>query len=285
MKTRSLINYIVLTVLTAIFCFNISPTNSFGQQSEEDILRQIQWETGPTMGSLGEIAEISVPEGYLFAGANDTRLIMEVMQNPTSGYELGFIGPEGGDWFVIFEFNDIGYVKDDEKDSLDADAILKAIKVATEKSNEERKRRGWPIMTVIGWEQPPRYNLTTHNLEWAIRGESEGVPIINHNTRLLGRKGVMRVTLVVEPTDYFAVMPQSKTLIDGFRYKQGHKYAEFIQGDKVAKYGLTALITGGAAAVAVKSGLFKWLWKIIVVAFMAVIGFFRKLFSRKTKQR
>jgi len=46
-------------------------------------------------------------------------------------------------------------------------------------------------MAIIGWEQQPATTKATHNLEWAIRGESEGAPVINYNTRLLGRGGVV----------------------------------------------------------------------------------------------
>ena len=127
----------------------------FAQESGS-ILDQIAWQKGPSLAAIGEIAQIQVPEGYVFAGPNDTRLLMEAMQNPTSGTELGFIAPDTLDWFIVFEFDDIGYVKDDEKNSLDADAMLKSIKSGTERANEERKRRGWPLLTIVGWEQPPR---------------------------------------------------------------------------------------------------------------------------------
>ncbi len=38
-------------------------------------------------------AEVQIPAGYVFAGAHDTRLLMEALQNPTSGNELGFMAP------------------------------------------------------------------------------------------------------------------------------------------------------------------------------------------------
>ena len=43
-------------------------------------------------------------------------------------------------WFVVFDFSDMGYVKDDDKDELDAKAILASIKEGTEASNKVRKR-------------------------------------------------------------------------------------------------------------------------------------------------
>ena len=248
----------------------------------------IKWQQGPSVGNLGTAANIQVPAGYIFAGANDTRVVLDIGQNPTSGKELGLIAPARFDWFVIFEFDDVGYVRDDEKHSLDADAMMDSIKSGTERANEERKRRGWPVMTVVGWEQKPMYNETTHNLEWAIKGESEGHVSTNYNTRLLGRAGVMRVTLVTDASALAPVLPKFKEVLGSFDFNQGQKYAEFRQGDKIAEYGLSALVVGGAAAVAAKAGLFNGLlkmvaafWKLIVVGFIALAGFARKLFSRK----
>jgi len=236
---------------------------------------------GPSLGDLGTTAQVKVPAGYVFAAGSETRSIMETLQNPTTGRELGFVAPAGEDWFAVFEFDPVGYVKDDEKGSLDADALLDSIKTGTEAGNQERARRGWPALTVIGWETPPRYNDETHNLEWAIRAESEGHPVVNHNTRLLGRGGVMEVTLVCNPALLQETLPKFKTMLSGFDFVQGQKYAEFRQGDKMAAYGLTGLIAGGGVAVAAKSGLFKWLWKGLVAVALGIGALAKKIFSRK----
>ena len=55
-------------------------------------------------------------------------------------------------------FDDIGYVKDDEKSALDADAILASIRDGTEDVNKERAKRGWPAIKVVGWDQRPHYD-------------------------------------------------------------------------------------------------------------------------------
>ena len=181
----------------------------------------------------------------------------------------------------MFEFDDVGYIKDDDKDSLDADAMLASIRKGTEIGNKEREKRGWPTMTILGWEKEPYYDEESHNLEWAIRGSSEGDVVVNYNTRLLGRGGVMRVTLVADPETLTATIPKFKDLLAGYAFKPGQRYAEFRQGDKVAQYGLAALIVGGASAVAVKSGLLKYLWKILIVGFVAISAFVKKVFGRK----
>ena len=246
------------------------------------LYEDIKWQKGPSVGDLGDAAQVKVPDGYVFAGAQDTRSIMEANQNPTTGRELGFVAPDGENWFAVFEFDDVGYVKDDEKSSLDANALLDSIREGTEAGNEERRRRGWSTMTILGWETPPRYNEITHNLEWAVRAQSDGEPVVNHNTRLLGRGGVMEVTLVVNPELLAETLPKFKTMLEGFQYRQGHKYAEFRAGDKTAAYGLTGLIVGGGTAVLVKTGAFKWIWKGLVAAGLAVAALVKKLFSRRS---
>ena len=197
--------------------------------------------------------------------------------------------PTNADWSVFFDFADVGYVKDEDKDALDADKLLKAIKAGNEEGNKERRRNGVAPLKLIGWEQKPRYDQSTHNLEWAIRFESEGQPILNYNTRLLGRKGYMSVVLVVEPEALQSTLPEFRQLLAGYNYQQGKSYAEYRPGDKVAKYGLAALIVGGAAVGAAKMGLLGGLlallqkgWKLIVVAVAAVGAWLRKLFVRKT---
>ena len=256
-----------------------SPTPELSWTS---LYEDIKWQKGPSVGDLGDAAQVKVPDGYVFAGARDTRSIMEANQNPTTGRELGFVAPDGENWFAVFEFDDVGYVKDDEKTSLDANALLDSIKEGTAAGNEERTRRGWATMTILGWETPPRYNELTHNLEWAVRAESDGEPVVNHNTRLLGRGGVMEVTLVVNPELLAETLPKFKTMLEGFQYKQGNKYAEFRAGDKTAAYGLTGLIVGGGTAVLVKTGAFKWIWKGLVAAGLAIAALVRKLFSRRS---
>ena len=239
----------------------------------------VKWQRGPSIGELGSTAQVHVPAGYVFAGGNDTRVIMEATQNPPTGRELGFVAPAGENWFAVFEFDDVGYVKDDEKHSLDAEALLQSIKAGTEVGNQERAKRGWPSMTILGWEQPPRYDESTHNLEWAVRGESQGTPLVNYNTRLLGRGGVMEVTLVTDPETLSETLPKFKTMLAGFEFSPGQKYGEFRAGDKLATYGLTGLIVGGGTAVLVKSGAFKWLWKLILPILLAGGALVRKIFS------
>jgi uncharacterized membrane-anchored protein len=242
---------------------------------------------GPATAKLGSIAQVNVPAGYDFLDGKTTRALMKASGEPTSGREQGLLMPTNRHWSVIFEFDDVGYVKDDEKDKLDADKLLKAIKEGTARANKERERMGSPPLEIVGWEQPPKYDAVTHNLEWAVRATSGGRPILNYNTRLLGRKGVMEVVLIVEPDSLPATLPVFKNLLAGHSFQSGQHYAEYRSGDKIAKYGLAALVVGGAAVGAAKLGFFsallpfiKKLWILLVAALVAIANLFKRMFVR-----
>ncbi|MEY2466594.1 MAG: hypothetical protein QOD03_1115 [Verrucomicrobiota bacterium] len=244
---------------------------------------------GPAKAQMKNIARIDVPEGFDFIDGDGTRAMMKAYGEPVSGNELGLLAPTNGDWSVIFEFSNVGYVKDDDKDKLDADKLLASIKRGTEEANKERVSAGNPPLEITGWEQPPHYDETTHNLEWAVRATSGGHEILNYNTRLLGRKGVMEVVLILDPKELPATLPKFKNLLANYSFQTGESYAEYRPGDKVAKYGLAALVLGGAAVGAAKLGLLAWLavllkkgWKLVIIAFAAVAGFFKKMFRKLT---
>lgn len=253
----------------------------------------IPWQSGPTTGDLGDEAEIRVPEHCLFTGAKGARQFMELTENPADGSERGVLfcevqgsanAEEPERWFAVFSFDPSGYVKDDEKDELDADAILASIKEGAEASNEERVERGWGRFDIVGWVKEPFYDQSTNNLTWSIDGKDESNEhTINHSVRLLGRGGVMHADLVVDPSSLTAAVAEYNTALRGFVFKPGHRYSEWRSGDKVAAYGLTALVAGGAGAMAAKSGLLGKLWKVIVGGAIALFAAIKKLFGRKEK--
>ena len=259
---------------------------ALGQEGGDEAA--FEWIDGPATGRLGSHAEIEIPAGYRFLDGRGAKAFLAMLENPPTDREVGLVlpadpGEDDDFWFVVFEYDALGYVKDDEKDDLDADGILDSIRDGTERANEERARRGWGSVHVVGWERPPFYNEGTHNLEWAIRGRSDDGDSINYSTRLLGRRGVMSADLVLGPDQLAAVTPAYQELLGGFRFRSGETYAEFTKGDKIATYGLTALVAGGAGAVAAKTGLLARFWKLIVAGVLGVGAFFRRMFSRRPR--
>jgi uncharacterized membrane-anchored protein len=250
----------------------------------------INWTPGPTTVDLGDkVAQLELGQAFLFANAAETRKFLEASGNFPSGNEVGLVTSTAEDesWFVIFEYEDVGYIKDDDKDQIDADAILESYREGTEESNKRRQEKGIPALHITGWFERPHYDQTTHNLVWALQAKDDtGDQVVNHNVRLLGREGYMSVTVVDDPSALARSLPKVKQVLAGFSYKQGKRYAEFRAGDKIAKYGLVALVAGGAGAAAAKLGLFAALGKLlakggklIVVAVIGLLAFLKRLFT------
>jgi uncharacterized membrane-anchored protein len=282
MPTRPALRMVIALAwsLPALLC----PQSSFAadEPGEEP---SIAWTSGPATCKLGHVARLELPTGFQFTDKDGTRQILESLENPTSGAEVGLVIPDPGEsdtpsWFAVFEYDPIGYVRDTDKDKLDADAILESIRRGNEKGNEVRRKNGWTEIQVIGWHKPPFYDERTHNLTWAIIGATNENRSVNYSVRLLGRGGTMSAELVVDPEELDASLPAFETMIAGFNFTPDNDYASFRQGDKVAKYGLTALVAGGAGAVAMKTGLLARFWKLIVVGFLALAGSVKRLFGR-----
>jgi len=251
-------------------------------------LAELKWIRGPQQVQLFGNSTFDVPAGYVFLNPADTAKLEAITHNIGGGTEY-FLAPEDLHWGAHFSFRDDGYVKDDEK--IDADALLKNIKDNTAAANKIRRERGWDEMEVIGWQAPPHYDTQTNRLEWAVSGKDlkSDSEVVNFNTRILGRGGVMSAVLIADPQQLSAATNDFKSTLSGFTYSTGQRYSEYRPGDKIAKYGLAALVTGGAAAIAVKTGLWKVIvgalvagWKFVAAALVAVFGGITKWFKRKS---
>ncbi len=279
-----------LTSITALF-LALSPLGAMAQQAsqgEQDkaaVFRSLQWQRGPTTVTVAGNSTLVVPQGYVFLDEQNTTKFLELNQNIGNDSEV-LVAPESLDWTAYLSFDPSGYVKDDE--TIDAAALLASLKEGTAAANAERRQRGWTDVNVIGWASAPSYNRTTKRLEWATLLESQGRRNANFSTKILGRQGHTSVVLVANLENLSAAQTTLNTLLENYRFNSGETYAEWKEGDKIAEYGLGALVLGGAAAVAAKKGLFTVVagflagaWKFLLAGLLAASGWLRSLFKKK----
>jgi len=246
---------------------------------------------GPTTVDLGrDLAMLNVGADYYFVDADNTKKLMQALGNPPSGGELGTVIPKStAEWFVVVEYENTGYVKDEQGTSLDANALLESIRKGTEHSNAKRTLSGHPAMHVLGWVEKPHYDTLNKRLVWALSGRADGADheVVNFNTRVLGRHGIISVVLVTDRESFERDRAFVPDLIGGISFKPGKRYEEFVKGtDKVAEYGLAALVAGGAGVAVVKAaqmGLLARFWKVFVVGGFAAIGGFWKWLTGRGK--
>lgn len=271
-------------LFSALAFFSVT---SFAQETE--MFKKIQaldWKQSPSEGAIANRAKVKLDGGLRFLDDKNTNDFLTLQGNlPTTNT---FTVAKGDlQWFSVFSFLEEGYVKDDEK--IDADSLLATLKENNVAGAEERKKRGLPALYLEGWSIPPRYDNANKRLEWAtlLRTDS-GEKTVNFSTKLLGRRGHMDAVLVSSPETLEKDIVEFKTMLKGFDYVAGERYSEWTQGDKVAAYGLGALVLGGAAAVATKKGLWAVLggllaagWKLLAGLAVAALAGLGSIFKKK----
>jgi len=259
------------------------------QKAEDDLrakVRALDWIKGPTTVTVAGNSKLMIPEHYVFLDAANTTKFEALVQNLGSGTEV-LVAPDNLRWAAYLVFTGGGYVKDDDK--IDAPALLSTLKQNAEDSNAERRKRGYDTIHIQGWASLPQYNTTTKRLEWATLLSSDaGGSAANFYTKLLGRRGHTSVVMVSSPGDLPTAEASLDSLLNGYSFNSGDTYGDYRPGDKVAEYGLAALIVGGAAAVAAKKGLFGVIatflaaaWKFLVAGVVAVVAWVRNKFGGK----
>ncbi|WP_064262404.1 DUF2167 domain-containing protein [Variovorax paradoxus] len=270
------------------------PANSLEAEQEAAFkaARAVQ-KTGPADIALRDQAHLKLPPGYVWVPTPAAAQLMRSMGNRVDDSFLGAVFPNNdADWFAVVKFVKEGYIKDDDAKDWNADDLLKSLKEGTEAANEERAKRGIPAIEVTGWAQKPQYDASVHRLVWSAlskhKDEPSGGQGVNYNTYALGREGYISLNLVTNANDLEKYKPDATQLLAALQYDDGKRYADFdASTDKVAAYGLAALVAGAAVK---KLGLFAVIAaflakfaKIIAVAVGGALWGAGKLFRRKEK--
>lgn len=247
---------------------------------------KLEWHTGPRAENIAGKATLKTPNDKVqFLDEKNSRRFLELTGNLPEDGNFIVLDNENG-WWADFTFDPSGYVKEGEK--IDPDALLKTLKENDGPANEERKRLGLGELHTEGWYVPPHYDEKTKQLEWGLKLRSEQGISLNYTIRLLGRTGVMSATLVSSPETLDADVASFRKTLQGYDFNDGEKYSEFKAGDHVAEFGLAALVTGGAAAIATKKGFwaaaalfFAKMWKLIAIGGIALLAGLKSLFKKK----
>ena len=274
--------------------------NSLSKEEMQQISDGLDYRQGEI--SLGDgYAKITVPDAFRFLGPDDTEAVLTKLWGnpPRDKKPLGMILPaevtplDANGWAVVVTYNDDGYVKDSDADKIDYTKMLKEMQEATHKDNAERVKQGYAPIELVGWAAPPRYDAATHKLYWAKDlkfGDAPQGDTLNYDIRVLGRHGVLILTAIANLDQLSEIDQAAPQLLQMVDFTDGNRYADYKPGsDKLATYGLAALVTGGIAA---KLGFFKLLWvgllalkKFVVIGVVALSTWVKKLFGRQKPQQ
>ncbi len=290
-------NFFSRTAAVALLCFSSGLV--FAQDADQEakakaLLDSLQYKTG--LVSVTEAkAHLDIKPGFRFLEKQDARKVLEdYWGNPPDESTLGLIVPEdaplGTDhsWAVLVTFSDEGYVSDEDANKINYADLLKDMKEGTKESNADRKTAGYPTMELVGWAEQPHYDASGKRLYWAKELAVENIKVntLNYDIRVLGREGYLSLNAVADMRDLARVNDGMKKILPMAQFDAGNTYADYNPStDKLAAYGLAALVGGG---IATKAGLFAKLGvlllagkKFIVVILLAIGAFFKKMFGNK----
>ena len=294
MKLKVIISTLILALSTLV----LADTNEVNT-AEQD--QYIAWAKGiwdSLDRQIGEIklpqagATLNVPEDFYYLSPKDSeKVLVEVWGNPPGQNTLGMLFPadmtpfDNGAWAVTIEYEEDGYVSDEDADDIDFTELLQQMKDDTHAASEERVAQGYEAIELIGWAANPYYDSDSHKLHWAkeIKFGSQDVNTLNYNIRVLGRKGVLILNFIAGMDQKELIGSKLNSVLELAEFDQGGKYTDFNpEIDQVAAYGLGALVAGKVLA---KTGLFAlalvFLKKFGVLIVLGIATLFKGRFSRK----
>lgn len=239
---------------------------------------------GPRDIAVAGQATLHLPEGRVFIPQPQAGQLLRAMGNPGDHQDLqGLVFPQdeksGGGWFATLRYEASGYIRDGDAKEWNADDLLKSYREGTEAANEERAKMGVPALEITGWAEKPAYAADTQRLVWAMSSRHKGAPAgdepgVNYNTYALGREGYLSLNLITDLKDLPAHKGEAQALLGALQFDDGKRYADFNSStDKVAEYGLAALVLGvGAKKLGFFAAALAFLAKFAKVFALAAIG-------------
>lgn len=285
--------------LSSLTAFTISAEEQKQTQEQE---KYVQWATELWSGINqktglikldGAVASLNISEDFYYLNSADAeKILVDVWGNPPGQNTLGMVIPanstpfENESWGVTIQYEEDGYVSDEDADDIDYAELLVQMQEETKEANQQRLNQGYPAITLLGWASLPFYDKSTHKLHWAKEfkiGENTQ-NTLNYNIRILGRKGVLILNFIAGIEQQTIIEQKLDSVLAMADFDQGSQYSDFDPDiDEVAAYGLGALVAGKVIA---KTGLIAaailFFKKFGVFLLVGVGMFIKRMFKRKT---
>lgn len=282
--------FVMLTMLVSMLAMGSVYAIAEGEEPNGGTQLNYSWvEGGKKIEVQKGLASINLDKDLIFLDKNNTIIYQKnEIGNDSTGKEIGSIYPvdENKSWYVVMEYDESGYVKDNEK--IDAKDLLKSYQEGQKEYNKQHPNES--KVEVVGWEKEPYYDKKTNNLAWSVmyKNDTEKTTYANHSVKVLTRKGFISFILVANPaqlTEARKVLDEK--IIPKFAIETGNRYSDFnASTDKIAEYGIAGLVLGGVALG--KGGIVAAilaLKKLLIVIGAAVVGgvswIFKKIFGSR----
>ena len=191
----------------------------------------------------------------------------------------------------VEEFVDDGFIKGDDWSNVDTNDFLQEMIENSKENNKERIKNGYKTVSNISWHITPNFNKDLGYVFYSLLVEfDDGTETYNSTAMILGRKGYTDLTFLFRENIAHLMPSEIDKVVKNFIYSTGAQYTDYKSGDKVAAYGVGALVAGSlgikglakTGALAVLAAFAKKLWFIILLPF---IFLFRLVSGNKKKEQ
>ncbi|MCC8363082.1 DUF2167 domain-containing protein [Lysobacter sp. A6] len=261
MKWSSIVLPGLLAVAGGAFAQDASQEEAAKRQAEQ-LVASLHWKEGEIAVPSAD-AKFRLGSQFHYLEASDAQKVLEdLWGNPPDDTVLGMVVPKShglmddASWAVVVTYSDDGYVSDEDAKSIDYAELLSDMQEEIKDENEARKDAGYEGLTLHRWAEQPHYDASNKKLYWAKDLEFEGSEghTLNYDIRVLGRGGYLSLNAVANMESLPEVRADMQQLLPMVEFDPGARYADYnAKTDKVAAYGIAALVGGGVAA---KAGLF-----------------------------
>ncbi|MEL7532278.1 MAG: DUF2167 domain-containing protein [Bacteroidota bacterium] len=247
----------------------------------DSIENSFDYQTGTIELDNGN-AILTVPEGFRYLDPEQANFVLsDLWGNPRDEEILGLLVPESkgvlaeDSWVFTINYEEMGYVEDEDAQDIDYDDLLKDQKKDTKEASKERQKLGYESIELIGWAAEPYYDQNHKVLHWAkeLNFGGDSLNTLNYNLRVLGRKGIFLLNAVASMSELAEVEQNIDKVITSVEFSEGSRYSDFDPDvDEVAAWTVGGLVAGKVLA---KAGFFAFLakfWKIIAIAIAGAGG-------------
>lgn len=285
-------------LVCAMFTLPVVAQDTANEAQSEDAtapaepLVRFNYQTGDIV-LPNKVATLHLGERFKYLAPDEANRLLQLWGNPPDRTLQGAVvaadvDPLGeNSWAVFLTYEHDGHVDDSDAAEIDYEELLQGMKEGEAEANKARREAGYSGLQLVGWAEPPHYDASAKKLYWAkeIAPDGQAERVLNYDVRVLGREGLLSMQAVAPMTSLSKVREDMKPLLAAAEFNEGYRYGEFNKStDKLAAYGLGALVAGAAAA---KLGLLAKLapfLKFIIMGVVALGALVINIFRRKKDQ-
>ena len=244
---KFILRAVLMAVLTSVLSQEALAAPAKTEAERIKIIQSLAWQTGGGYRLETSRSTLRVDERYALLVSRDAHLYVENINGVafTQMVEAVIVDPTTHSYVVYQPFTE-GYVSFDGWDEFDTQAMLEEIKLAAIETNKQRVASGIPPVTITGWKVMPALDKAKHEVSWAIETIEGGQKTVNAVALVFGRHGYEKLTWVGSSDEDPAVMLAAARSF--FAYEEGAAYTDYVKGDKVAPYEISALVATVAGA-------------------------------------